>query len=209
MKRFKIKWKTVITWTLLVHVVVLIVALHSRITRNLEDVEGSETVAVPTPTPRPRPTRMPDEDLAGEDIEGMMAEAIQTWSEREPAQSMTALMRRSEDLNRIPPDHLEGIAEHLAKRSGVEVGEVREVPLEELDIDHAAPVNMWFGANESGRPGVWMRLRDRNDRESVFWVPEEDLSSEEIRAARAFELIGQVPGFEALRPIFFQHLLQN
>ena len=208
-KRFKIKWKTVIVWTLLVHAAALFWAIRSRIYRDLDDSSEMETAVMPTPTPRPRPTRLPDEDLAKENIEGMMEEAVAAWSGREPSQAMTALMRRSDDLNRIPPDHLEGIAEHLEQRTGVQPREIREVPLQQLDLSQSAPVNMWFGADENGRPGVWTRLRDRQGRESVFWVPEEDLSPEEIRAARAFEVIGQVPGFEALRPIVFERLLRQ
>lgn len=200
-------WKTVAGWTVLFHLVALVVVVRYRVTRHLQQpwAERLEARAESdTAAPAPEPV-----DFEREDVDGLVAGAVEAWGQRDPAESLRALENRERELDQINPEHLERVVTRLRERVPDAEKPVSRVEISELDLNRSAPVHMRRGENEAGQTGVWIEMMDDQRRVAEIWMDESEMGVEERRALQAFELMERHPTLKGLQPVIFDILTRG
>lgn len=124
-------------------------------------------------------------------------------------EGQTPLEAKLETLEGLDEARVAAVVAALEAGRGVPAGrEVSWVPFEQLDINRAVPTDMRRGVNEAGAAGVWVTLQDESRQAARFFLPEQDLTADELRALRTYELIEATPMLHALRPLLFEALMR-
>jgi len=113
------------------------------------------------------------------------------------------------NLERLDEDKILSVVAELQGRMEAGPGAGVSVTIQDLNLDRAVPVNMRRGESAEGVGGVWITLRDDEQREAGFHVAESELGPEELRALRAFEIIENTPMLHHIRPLLFDRLIRT
>ncbi len=196
--------RRVLLWTLGLHLFALALAwrIHWETQAGLPPpVRRGPDIADGAPDPSA-------EALDPGDLAELIGEGSEAWMLARPAEREAALEARLAELQAMSFESASGAAAHVAKTLRVVEPQTRWVPLEEIDIDLAVPVDMELGNDDQGDAGLWVSLQDPEGRRARLWIPAEEIGDEERQAMRVFALLKQNPSLDALRPVLTQ-LLQG
>jgi hypothetical protein len=204
MKKLSRKWKRIIGWTLFIHLLILLALFRFQFTLGLQQQTVEETLSKVV-------EEAPDasaQTLGADELPLLLGGVAEEWSQAEPEEQEAMLASRLSELEEMNPERVDAIVEHLIRLGASPAPEKENVLLRELDLDTAVLVSMHKQKHEDGRPGVQMELQDALGKTASFWVPESEMTEEDFRALRAFELMNEVPALQKLRP-FLPSLLRR